>query len=237
MKKIIRIIVLSAIVVIIVGSLIGNLFQNTAKTSEISSDEFIVEPLPELKSGWKRVNIDGVGTIDLPPTMEVQEGEYKVITDNIKKEYGIDVANFVAQQKGLNKFEKEGFEMYARVMVETVLGSFDNLNFNISEYSQTDINELSEIFIQETQNISFNGEELKIIEWYPLKIERVNGMSCIHMSFKRQLGDKPFVLVHSYIFQNNDKMHRLTLSYRLSDANYWQTDYSTILKSFRITNF
>lgn len=196
------------------------------------------QPLPTLQSGWQRIYIKNVGSFDLPPTMEVQKGKYKEFVDEIKKIKGFDASQLVAQQKGLNEFGKEGFEKYARVMVETTLGSFgdyEKLNFNISEYTQTDINELNKMFKQETQN-SFYGTGLKLIEWYPLKIERVNGMSCIHISYKRQLQDKPFVLVHMYVFHNNDRMHTFTLSYRLSEATYWQTDYVTILKSFKITN-
>lgn len=196
------------------------------------------QPLPTLQSGWQRIYIKNVGSFDLPPTMEVQKGKYKEFVDEIKKIKGFDASQLVAQQKGLNEFGKEGFEKYARVMVETTLGSFgdyEKLNFNISEYTQTDINELNKMFKQEIQN-SFYGTGLKLIEWYPLKIEKVNGMSCIHISYKRQLQDKPFVLVHMYVFHNNDRMHTFTLSYRLSEATYWQTDYTTILKSFRITN-
>jgi hypothetical protein len=39
-----------------------------------------------------------------------------------------------------------------------------------------------------------------------------------------------------YYFQNYDRMHSLTLSYRISEAEYWKNDFATILKSFRLTN-
>jgi uncharacterized protein Usg len=89
--------------------------------------------------------------------------------------------------------------------------------------------------MQQTQQ-SFRGTGLKLVEWYPLKMEKINGMSCIHISYKRQLQDSPFVLVHTYIFHNNDRGHTFTLSYRLSEIEYWQSDFDAILKSFRITN-
>ncbi|MDR1346951.1 MAG: hypothetical protein LBJ63_00755 [Prevotellaceae bacterium] len=77
---------------------------------------------------------------------------------------------------------------------------------------------------------------IKIIEWYHLKIEVINGMSCIHISYQRQLKDNAFVLVQTYIFHNYDRMHSLTLSYRLSEENYWKSDFTKILNNFRITN-
>ena len=196
------------------------------------------QPLPTLQTGWERIYIKNVGSFDLPPTMEVQKGKYREFVDEMRKIKGFDATQLTAQQKGLNEFGKEGYEKYARVMLETALGSvgdFEKLNFNIAEYSQADINEISSTFRQQIQQ-SFRGSGLKLIEWYPLKMEKINGMSCIHISYKRQLEDKPFVLVHVYVFHNNDRMHTFTMSYRLSEADYWKSDFATILKSFRITN-
>ena len=67
-------------------------------------------------------------------------------------------------------------------------------------------------------------------------LQNFNGMSCIHIYYKRQFQNEPIVLVHIYYFQNYDRMHSLTLSYRISEADYWKNDFATILKSFRLTN-
>jgi hypothetical protein len=190
-----------------------------------------------IPAGWERVYIKNVGYFDLPPTMEVQKGKYREFVDEIKKIKGYDATQLTAQQKGLNELGKEGFEKYARVMVETTFGSagdFEKYNFNIAEITQTDIIELNSIYKQQIQQ-SFLGTGLKLIEWYPLKVEKINGVSCIHIGYKRQLHDKPFVLVHIYYFHNNDRVHALTLSYRLSEVDYWREDFAKILKSFRIT--
>ena len=123
-------------------------------------------------------------------------------------------------------------------MVETTFGStgdFEKLNFNAAKYTQADINELNSTYKKQTQQ-NFLLTSLKLIEWHPLKIEKINGMSCLHISYKRQLQNKPYVLVHIYLFHNNDRMHIFTLSYRISETNYWKSDYVTILKSFRINS-
>lgn len=197
-------------------------------------------PLPPLtlKNGWSRIYIKNVGYFDLPPSMEVQKGKYKEFTDNVKKIHGFDATQLTAQQKGLNEFGKEGLEKYARVMLETDIGEledYEKLNFNIYEFTKSDILELNTIFKQQIQQ-NFLGTGLKLTEWYPLKVEKISGMSCIHISYKRQLNNNPFVLVHMCIFHNNDRMHTFTLSYRLSELSYWQADFVHILKSFRITN-
>jgi len=189
-------------------------------------------------NGTEKIYIKNVGSFDLPPTMEIQAGNYKQMQNSVYKLMEYDVPQLVAQQKGLNDFGKESFEKYARVMVETTIGSegdFEKYNFNISKIPQKDIIELNTIYKQQIQE-AFLENGLKLIEWYPLKVEKVNGVSCIHISYKRQLQDRPFVLVNIYYFHNNDRMHALTLSYRFSETDYWKADFAKILKSFKITN-
>ena len=192
----------------------------------------------ELIKDWTRIYIKNLGNFDLPPSMEVQKGKYKEFIDEQRKIKGFDATQLTAQQKGLNKFQKKSFEKYARVIIETAFGTkgdFEKLNFNITSYTQADISELNLIYKQQIQQ-SFIGTGLKLIEWYPIKIKKINSMSCIHMSYKRQLQDKPFVLVNIYQFHNNDRMHTLILSYRVSESTEWKPTFENILKSYRITN-
>lgn len=198
------------------------------------------QPLPTLPKGWQRIYVKNVGSFDLPPTMEIQAGKYKQSMNDFYKRMEYAAPQLVAQQKGLNEFRKGSFEQYARVMIETTIGTpgeYEKLNFNIAKLTQTEISELNTLFKQQfQQSFKVSGINLKLIEWYPVKIAKVNGMSCFHVSYKRQFQNRPFVLVHMYIFPNYDRKHTLTLSYRLSEADHWKSDYATILKSFRITN-
>lgn len=189
-------------------------------------------------TGWERIYIKDVGSFDLPPSMEIQKGQYKEFMVGSRKIMGLAATQITAQPKGLNELNKNGLKKYARVMLETKTapsGSFEKLNFKVSKYTPSDIRELNSAFKQQLQE-SFIGTGLKLIQWYPLKLDAVNGMSCIHVSYKRQFQDKPLVLVHMYYFQNYDRMHTLTLSYRISEASDWKSDFARILQSFRITN-
>lgn len=205
--------------------------------SAVATAQTLPQTNPTLPATWKRIYIKNVGNIDIPPTMEIQAGKYKEFNDELRKIKGYDAPQIVIQQKGLNEMGKEGFQKYARVMIETDYGSagdYDKLNFSLTQYSQSDISQLSAQLKSQVAQ-SFAGTGLKLLEWYGATIEKINGMSCVHISYKRQLDDKPFVLVHMYMFQNYDRVHRLTLSYRLSEQDYWKTDYVTVLKSFRLT--
>lgn len=193
--------------------------------------------LPLVQIGWQRIYIKNVGSFDLPPTMEIQKGKFKEFVDQVKNIQGYDAAQITAQQNGLNKGNSKGFEKYARVMIETQYGKagdFDKINFDMTEF-QAQINEFNSGFKQQIQQ-SFSGTGQKLIDWYPLKIEKTNGMSCFHITYKRQLADNPIVLVNVYFLSNSDRQHTLTLSYRVSESEYWKSDFAQILKSFRITN-
>ena len=193
---------------------------------------------PALKPGWSRVYIENLGTIDLPPTLEVQAGAYKEFDDSSRRPN----YQLVAQQKGLNEGTESGRKTYARVMINTELGDigdYEKLNFDIRNVARSDIAEfemeIKRVIKQGFSQGQMGGKQI-LKEWYPVKLEKINGMSCFHTNYIRQLDDNPVVLVHTYMFQNNDRMHTLILSYRLKDSGYWESDFADILKSFVITN-
>jgi hypothetical protein len=193
---------------------------------------------PALKTGWQRIYIENVGSIDLPPTMEIQNESMK---EAIYKPFNMKIPQFIAQTKGTNENPKIGFERYARVMIETEIGNFgdyEKLDFNIYQFSKKDITELDMIIKQHVQQEwSANPRiGMKLIEWYPIKIEKINEMSCLHTSWIRQTHNNPVVLEHAYLFYNNDRFHRLSIFCNLSYSDYWKADFADILKSFRITN-
>jgi hypothetical protein len=195
-------------------------------------------PLPTLFSGWERIYIKNVGSFDLPPIMEIQKGVYKEYMNQFNKTFGYDTDRIVAQQTGLNKMGNEGFEKYARVILETTIGNYGdyvNLNFELPEMSKPELNELNEYFKEQIKR-DFINTGIRMTEWCPTKFQKINGMSYMKISYKRKLSNSPEVLVNSYYFYNNDRLHTLTLSYRLNESDFWKSDLTKILNSFRITN-
>lgn len=235
MKKILLLFFISAALLFVCTHVRSSNNQNTLNNQPNS---LLIQTMPPstLSANWERIYIKNTGSFDLPPTMEIQKGKYQKFIDEIKKTEGYDVTQITAQQKGLNTFSEADFERYARVMLETKYDSpngFEALNFNIFKYPKAYINELNTVYKDQISQNLHNTSQ-KLMEWQPVKLERVNGMSCIHVSYHHQLNNNPEVLVHMYIFQNSDRVHTLTLSYRVSEASYWESDFKTILKSFRI---
>lgn len=191
-----------------------------------------------LKLDWTRQFIKDLGFIDIPPTIELMAGSYKEFNNQILKQLEIDATQVIFQQKGLNTYSSESFKHYVRVILETQIGKTgecEKLNFNTSKITNSELNELNQFFKEKTTS-DLNSIHQNIISWYPIKIEKINGMSCLHVSYQRRLNDNPIVLVNTYIFQNHDRIHSLTLSYRMNETEIWKDDLDTILKSFRITN-
>lgn len=194
-------------------------------------------PPPDLPTGWQRVQIPEVGTIDIPPTMEVQSGNYATLNQAVKKSM-LDLESggtgkITIQQKGLNSFDPVAAKSYVRVMVETDAGSPSEFEHLSSRYeaTQDELREISTLFRTQAEN-----QFTKILQWDVPSLELVNGMQAIRLSYRRQYQSNPPVRVTTYMFQNCDRMHRLTMSYREAERTKWLADFPAILSSFRVTN-
>lgn len=191
---------------------------------------------------WNRIVIANVGTIDLSPKLEIQAGSYKEkkaeIVDVTEKIWGFkyNEPKLVLQPKGVNQFDESSLSKYCRIIVESIYDNPDSF-MKLTEKISISTNELLELDsdIKHQIQTSFSKTPLKLIEWYPVKIDEINGMPCIHISYKRQLNDQPYVKVDTYRFLNYDRMHILTVSYRVNEKEYWEETINNSIKSFRIT--
>ena len=184
-----------------------------------------------------------VGSISIPNNMEIQSGNYKKISEiyqkEISKKFGYEVSDnrVVFQQKGVNDLDKQALATYVRVILETDIGNFGDYEKLSTKLIATpqEISDISKEFKTQIQQ-SFAGTGMKLITWYGVSIVTINGRTALKISYLRQLNDKPFVVVNMYRFQNNDRLHTLTLSYRQSDEATWKPLLTKIANSFIITN-
>ena len=195
-------------------------------------------PLPNLQGGWERIVIENFGSFDIPPTMELQGGSYLKTKKALESILKMNQSTFqiIVQQKGLNDRTSEGYSRYARVMFKTETGSRDTeliIDFDVKQFTPSEISGLNDMY-KGAMQIQSASTGLKLLEWYPLKIEIINGMSCIHTSYIRQLSNNEPVIVHQYSFFNYDYDHTFILSYRQNEKDYWEKDFMTILNSLRI---
>lgn len=198
------------------------------------------QTLTEVIQNYRLLN---VGYISIPSNMEIQSGNYKKLLDSIQtgqsKPFSYEVSSnkVIFQQRGLNDLDKSSFGSYARVILETTINNIGDYEKITTKYTatQTELAELSKNLKLQVQQ-GFSGTQLKLISWYGVSIVTINGRTALKISYLRQLGDNPYVVVNNYRFQNNDRLHSLTLSYRQSDESNWKPLFTNILNSFTITN-
>jgi hypothetical protein len=190
---------------------------------------------------FEKIKISEIGTILIPSTMELQSGSYKKFSDSVSKTLlkgqGIEITgdNIIFQPKGLNEFKK--MNTYARVIVDTTIGKKGEYRKITAKFTATkrELNETSTVLKKQFEE-ELKGINIKIVRWDGVSVNNVNGRSVMRVAYLRQLDNNPSVFVEMYYFENYDRMHLLTISYREEDASFWKEDLETTRNSFTITN-
>lgn len=195
------------------------------------------------KTNFINYKLTDIGNISIPEEMELQSGNYKKHVDEYKAELfeKLDIelsgSSIVFQPRGVNNLEKEGSYLYARIIIDTQIGKTGDYN-KLSTILTASKSELSEIDIElkkQVQTLLSKGD-IKLLDWLGVSIIKINDYSVIKTSYLRQLNNNPIVKVESYMYQNNDRSHLLTMSYRIQDEDKWKDLFSNILNSFKISN-
>jgi len=186
-----------------------------------------------IKAQYTTYTIDEVGSISVTDDLELQGGNYKEMVDSYLNSIHINFdSRVVFQPKGLNTLEKE-VNSYCRIIIETLYGDYEPLSSKVPKVSVNELRELSTTMKQSLIQ-GFAGTSLQLINFYRSTIVKVNNQVAIKTSYTRRLGDNAPVRVDVYHFQNRDRMHSLTLSYRIEDAALWKEKLSHSLNSFKI---
>jgi len=182
-----------------------------------------------LKTGWQRVSIPEVGFIDIPPSLELQNKVNNPL---------LSAANQNAlyiQQKGLNDYKQSSFITYVRVIVETVISGDNEYETLDTKYyaSQAELKEIDNVLKPQ-----FENPYTKILNWFPTSTIDINDIRVLLIHYTREGNskDKYPVDVKMYKFQNYDRLHTVTVSYRIRDKYKWNSVLEDVIKSFTITN-
>lgn len=188
------------------------------------------EEAADLTADWELVTIPDIGTMRIPPSMEVQSEEYRTMKEEL---ISTSSDTFIVQQRGLNEGLPEAQNTYARIMVSYARGNpgdYREADFDPDNFTESDVEELDVYFERETRTQLANGG-IEIIDWYPFEFLRLNGTTCLHMSYSRAGEDSETTRVNVYAFPRNDRLVRVTISYRASDASMWSDDLELALST------
>ncbi len=112
--------------------------------------------------------------------------------------------------------------------------STPNSTSNLTDKIEISTSELKEFDYTLKNELS---KSFTIVNWYPSEIISINDMYALLTSYERQSNSDPVVLVKMYQFQNNDRTHSITMSYRITDKDKWEIIFEKILNSLTIKTF
>jgi hypothetical protein len=193
-------------------------------------------------------------SLSVPNTMELRDENSfmslgkEIMKDKFQGIKKIDVGdfNFVFQPAGTDDVQnsdnqKKALALYSRVLVSYQKGATDDFirwNDNIT-YSQAEYNEVNKTFkdnlLAELNKAKQMGMNMELLNISDIKIAKnVNKFVYIEQQYERK-GLKGNVKVIDYYLHNNDEMVKLTVSYRISESNLWQSDFDKIIDTFSFT--
>jgi hypothetical protein len=196
---------------------------------------------PAQNQTWQTISIPGICTYQIPPSVEIQRGTYKELSDKflgLVLEIEASPDQVIAQPKGINSFDPQALKRYCRIIVETDhgrRGQYKSLDspFAVSEQELLELDAILKQQIQQAATMSTaKGMKMVLLSWQPVKIVRVNGIDTLKTTFSRSVNDGPPAVVSMYLVQNNDCMHRITISYRLSEKSLWARDLEKVIDTF-----
>lgn len=139
---------------------------------------------------WKVVSIPNIGSIAIPPDMEIRDDSslisiksadfHKSFTSNTKIE--MEKPLLVIQPVGINNQTKN--ENYARIIINVTNGQSGDFPKNDTELNTIELSELNTIRKEQTQFFvkKFGGE---IINWNPPINLNINGLNMIVLNYIR----------------------------------------------------
>jgi len=145
-------------------------------------------------TGWRVVAIPNVGSIAIPPDMEIRDDSALISKKSAdfrnsfaaNKNIEIEKPLLLIQPKGINNQTKNASENYARIIINVTNGQKGDFPKNDSELNDIDLSELNSIRKEQTQFFvkKFGS---KIINWNPPRSFKINDFNIIELKYVRAI--------------------------------------------------
>lgn len=189
---------------------------------------------------YKKYDIKNLGTLEVSDRMELQGGAFLALSKSYASTTGVNVVNdddAIFQQPGVNDFLPHGKDTYVRLMLRTVVGERaeyatlnDPLNLTQEQIGSMDRERRAVV----ENDMRKMGMGMTLEKWDGLRISTINGYKALHFGYIRRLGTKPPVRVEEYMVQNMDRVHYITVSYRIEDRDIWWPALQRSLSTLQI---
>lgn len=228
--------VIVSIIMSVVGLLIAT--TNTGTRAHDKTEEPVVQiadviendnPIPE---GWSQYDGGTAYSIAVPPTVELRDASdtYSQALKRLNLNY--NSGGIVFQQKGLAHQEQAAYNKYCRIMIQYVRGNYGD--FMKATETETLDSEWKSVFDEMVEGCI--GPAVRLMGSYTYKWTTINGANCIQIDYRRTGSNYDAsipVVCRIAIFQNDNEMVKMILSYREKEAATWKADFDIVFKSFR----
>lgn len=182
----------------------------------------------------EQLAIPYMGSIDIPISMEVQ-GEFLRSLARQRAAEPDDpslMSEVKIQQAGLNAGRPEAMSRYMRILISTSRTAPDRVGTLDSARSLT-TDDLNAFASEISEAAAALGGKTGSVLWHPPKVRKVGNAYAICVAYTRQ-GEQGPVLVAQYTIFNYDRLHKVTVAYRASEASVWSADIDAVLAGMRI---
>lgn len=183
-----------------------------------------------LLEGWTEYTLGTTFSIKVPPTVELRNAKDQYSQD--LKRMGYKNSDMVFQQKGLAGLYNSAFDRYCRIIIHYEVGSHgDYMKVNESEVLDEEWKKTIRSMV-----VHSIGPYSMLIGNETYKWATINGTKCIQIDYRRTGHNFDYsipVVCRMAIFQNDNKIVIMTLSYREKEASLWKNDFDKVYKSFR----
>lgn len=199
---------------------------------------------PPLKSGWLRVMLPGVCTLDIAPTMSANSvlSDPVRMTEMLKKAPKSQLNDWTTKgmqrEQGLNllKVTQSGLKNYMRIMVDATPIPEAKAMLATKDPGLTDA-DAKDIQDGIMANEFGTGETKvgnKLLGSMRSDRIRFNGYYAIRGAYTRQFGTNPPVKVENYLLFDRGRMIKIVASYRVVETAMWAGDVAHALSSIRL---
>lgn len=177
------------------------------------------------QSPWSEVNVANVLSFQFPPTLELRDMDnatMRLLQDGvnqlmISRGGNISDYNVTLQPKGFNT---QGSSMYARVIVN-IHADAETTGTELNGLTDSDIKEADALFKKRFTNSGMKGT------WYGTTRRKYDGKYALVSRYDRA-GLSGDVHVEDYRFFLKNYLVEITLSYRKSEFEHWNSDFIKI---------
>lgn len=179
-------------------------------------------------NGWTTIKIEDEVEFQIPPTLELESESYKQFIHELASNQYSDIYrntpnNVIEQiythQKGFNEREPQALERHASasLRIKRTKTTFPQWGETLS-FTEKDLNSFENAILRSAKR--FHGEVNVNIKQHP-KIEKVNGVSCIHAKYELQISNEPNIDCDTYMFCNGNRLYTLGIEMRSKEFDYW----------------